>query len=159
MARELNKNLFPPAKEELKVSLSDWKEMKKAILDVKLQLKQAEGGSLFVHSKMVKLFDQLQEHIKFIQAAQKTLELTTGQQIEQLEVKMESFSQLKEKEITEQVKNIIDKHQAINEKHSHQLQDLSQHVTLQSEQVWSLTDQLQEIKEEIISEKQPTQNT
>lgn len=151
--RELNKNLFPKPKEELKVSLYEWQEVKKTLLELKNRLRQEEGGTIFVHSKMVKLFDELQKHIEQIKSAQKLLENSVQKHLSQMREDLEEFKNIKEEAISEQVKNLIDRHQKINDKHSHQLQDLSHNLTLQSEQMWSLTDQLQEIKEEISSKE------
>lgn len=151
MPRELNCELNPSHTEESPITLKDWKELKKEVLDLKLQVKSEQSRLILIHSKTVQLFDNFKNKLENHEKKYKELELFVKNQLDSVQSRIKKISEEKEAVISSKVQDLIENHNQVNKKYSHQLKDLCQSLTHQSEQVWELSDQIQEIKEEISS--------
>lgn len=148
LARELN-DLFDlkTKKDEITLSLKDWDELQNELSELRLQIKNYQGGAVFVYSKMVQLFDTMKNQLDLIKANQEKFKQYIQLELDRIQSEMEKQNKDKEKIITHQVKNLIDQHHQMSKKYSYQMEDLCRSFTMQSEQVWKLSDQVQEIKE------------
>jgi len=125
------------------------KELKKEVLELSLQAKKSQGGVVFIYSKLVRLFDAIKNQMDQIQKDHEDFKIHVRKQLEILQKQMISQKNNQEQFMTLKIKKLLDEHHQLNEKYDYQLKDLCRSLTVQSEQMWSLSDQLQEIKEEI----------
>ena len=147
MARELTQD-FTTSKLE-GISVEDMKELKKEVLELSLQAKKSQGGVVFIYSKLVRLFDTIKHQMDQMQKDHEDFKIHVRQQLETLQKQMTDHKSNQEQFMTLKIKELLDEHHQLNKKYDYQLKDLCRSLTEQSEQVWSLSDQLQEIKEEI----------
>lgn len=147
MARELNQN-FTAEKPE-SISVEDMKELKREVLELSLQAKKSQGGVVFIYSKLVRLFDTIKNQMDRMQKDHEDFKIHVRKQLEMLQKQMANQKNDQEQFMTLKIKKLLDEHHQLNEKYDYQLKDLCRSLTEQSEQMWSLSDQLQEIKEEI----------
>ena len=154
MPRELNYELKPSHSEESLMTLKDWKELRKEVLNLQLAVKNYQSRLIFIHSKMVHLFDTFKNNLDIQENKHKKLELLVQEQWKSIQEDIKKGNKNQEAVIADKVQDWIEKNNKINKKYSHQLKDLCQSLTHQSEQVWGLADQIQEIKEEISSSKE-----
>ncbi len=129
------------------VSQEDWNELKKEVLDIRLQLKNAQGGLSFLHSKLVQMMDRVREDLNHLTKKQHQFEDSIFKKLSDIQIEFENYKNNQEGFMTNRVKELLEQHQQLDRKYKYELQDLCQSLTEHSEQVWSLTDQLQEIKE------------
>ena len=147
MARELNQDFIEPRQEG--VSIEDVKELKKEVLELGLQAKKSQGGVVFIYSKLVRLFDTIKSQMDRMRKEHADFQIHIQGQLEKLQNKIEEQKDNQEQFMTLKIKELINEHHQLNKKYDYQLKDLCRSLTEQSEQMWSLNDQLQEIKEEI----------
>ena len=147
MTRELNQDFTAPKQEG--ISVEDMKELKKEVLELSLQAKKSQGGVVFIYSKLVRLFDTIKTQMDQMKKDHEGLKIHVREQLEKLQNQMTEQSTNQEQGMTLKIKELLDEHHQLNKKYDYQLKDLCRSLTEQSEQMWSLNDQLQEIKEEI----------
>ena len=160
MTRELN-DIFSQSKREHEVTLSmkEWQELQDELAQLRLQVKNYQGGQVFVYSQMVKLFDKMKEQIQQIVKKQNQFERDITNRVNQLRAQTIKQKQEHESIMTNRVKDLIDKNHQWNKKYAYQLEDLCRSLTMQSEQVWKLNDQVQEIKEDLTHNSTPPSAT
>ena len=150
MTRQLNHKFHAKKTEDsFAVSKRDWNELQKEILDIKFQLKNAQGGVAFLHSKLVKMTDQIKTDLDHLNQKQNGFEEAVIKKLDEIKAEFDNYKSNQEGYMTNRVKELLDQHQKMDRKYQFELQDLCRSLTEHSEQVWSLTDQLQEIKEEL----------
>lgn len=147
MTRELNQDFTAPKQEG--ISVEDMKELKKEVLELSLQAKKSQGGVVFIYSKLVRLFDTIKTQMDQMKKDHEGFKIHVREQLEKLQNQMTEQSTNQEQGMTLKIKELLDEHHQLNKKYDYQLKDLCRSLTEQSEQMWSLNDQLQEIKEEI----------
>ena len=147
MARELNQDFTTPKQEGL--SVEDIKELKKEVLELSLQAKKSQGGVVFIYSKLVRLFDTLKDCMDQMKKDHEDFKIQTQRELEKLNNQIKEQKNDQEQVMTLKIKELLDEHHQLNKKYDFQLKDLCRSLTEQSEQMWNLNDQLQEIKEEI----------
>ena len=147
MARELSQDFTTPKQDG--VSVEDVKELKKEVLELSLQAKKSQGGVVFIYSKLVRLFDTIKNQMDQMQKDHADFKIQVQGQLEKLQSKMSEQKNDQEQFMTLKIKELLNEHHQLNKKYDYQLKDLCRSLTEQSEQMWSLNDQLQEIKEEI----------
>ena len=124
--------------------------------EMKLMLKNYEGGSVFIYSKMTALFDKIRSELRRLAGEQQALAHKVEDEISALKLHIEKQDKNKERLVTHKVQDLIDQHHKMNEKYSYQLKDLCRSLTMQSEQVWKLEDKVQEIKESVSAPDKPS---
>ena len=147
MARELSQDFAEPKQEG--VSIEDLKELKKEVLELGLQAKKSQGGVVFIYSKLVRLFDTIKNQMDQMKKEHEDFKIQIQGHLEKLQTKIEDQKKDQGQFMTLKIKELINEHHQLNKKYDYQLKDLCRSLTEQSEQMWSLNDQLQEIKEEI----------
>ncbi len=147
MTRELNQDFTPPKQDA--ISVEDMKELKKEVLELSLQAKKSQGGVVFIYSKLVRLFDTIKNQIDQMKKDHADFKVHAREQLEKIQNQMTEQKNDQEQFMTLKIKELLDEHHQLNKKYDYQLKDLCRSLTEQSEQMWSLNDQLQEIKEEI----------
>lgn len=149
MARELNQSFT--ALDPDTISVEDMKELKKEVLELSLQAKKSQGGVVFIYSKLVRLFDTITHQMDKMRKDHEDFKIHIRKELETLQKQMEDQKTDQEHVMTQKIKELLDEHHQLNKRYDYQLKDLCRSLTEQSEQMWSLSDQLQEIKEEISS--------
>ena len=150
MTRQLNHNFHTKkAEDSFSVSKRDWDELQKEMLDMKFQLKNTQGGIAFLHSKMVKITDQIKKELDQLNNKQHGFEEAIIKKLDEIKSEFNNFKTNQEGYMTNRVKELIDQHHNMDRKYQFELQDLCRSLTEHSEQVWGLADQLQEIKDEL----------
>lgn len=147
MARELNQDFTEPKQEGF--SIEDMKELKKEVLELSLQAKKSQGGVVFIYSKLVRLFDTIKHCMDQMKKDHEDFKIQVRGELEKLNNQIKGQKDDQEQIMTLKIKELLDEHHQLNKKYDFQLKDLCRSLTEQSEQMWSLNDQLQEIKEEI----------
>ena len=147
MARELNQDFTAPKQEGL--SVEDMKELKKEVLELSLQAKKSQGGVVFIYSKLVRLFDTIKGCMDQMKKDHEDFKIQVRGELEKLNNQIKEQKNDQEQIMTLKIKELLDEHHQLNKKYDFQLKDLCRSLTEQSEQMWNLNDQLQEIKEEI----------
>ena len=147
MKRELNQNFTKPKQEG--ISVEDVKELRKEVLELSLQAKNSQGGVVFIYSKLVRLFDTIKQQMDQMRKDHEDFKIKMRGQLEKLQSNITEQKNDQEQFMTLKIKELLDEHHQLNKKYDFQLKDLCRSLTEQSEQMWSLNDQLQEIKEEI----------
>ena len=146
MARQLTHE-FQSKTDSFEVSKREWNELKKEVLNLSFQLKNAQGGVSFVHSKLTQSMDQFKKDLEHLTRKQHQLEQSVFKKLSELQAHFENYKGHQEDFMTHRVKELLDRNQKMEKKYKYELQDLCRSLTEHSEQVWNLTDQLQEIKE------------
>ena len=151
MARQLTHKFYDKKSDNsFKLSQEDWRELKKEVLNLEFQLKNTQGGVSFVHSKLTQLMDKFQKDLDHLMKKQHQFEQSVFKKLSDLETQFENYKDNRESFMTNRVKELLDQHHQRDQKYKYELQDLCRSLTEQSEQVWNLTDQLQEIKEGLL---------
>ena len=104
---------------------------------------------VFIYSKLVRLFDTIKQQMDQMRKDHEDFKIKMRGQLEKLQSNITEQKNDQEQFMTLKIKELLDEHHQLNKKYDFQLKDLCRSLTEQSEQMWSLNDQLQEIKEEI----------
>ena len=147
MARELTQD-FTSVKQE-GISVEEMKELKKEVLELSLQAKKSQGGVVFLYSKLVRLFDTIKNQMDQMRKDHEDFKIHVRKQFEGFQEEIADQKNNHEQIMTLKIKELLDEHHQLNKKYDYQLKDLCRSLTEHSEQMWSLNDQLQEIKEEM----------
>ena len=155
MSRELNDYwTSKKQKNEESISFQEWQELRKEVSDLHFQMKEAQSRLLLVHAKITQLFSAFKSKLEEQEKKHYQLEEQFKTQQESFQDQFKQFAKEQEQSVLNKVQDLIERQQQINKKYSYQLQDLCQSLTHQSEQVWSLNDEVQKIRKHQSSEKE-----
>ena len=149
MARELNRDFTHKPKKEFILSQEEWGSVQKEMADLHFQIKKAQTGMILLQSKIVKIFDTIKNQLDAINKQTVEQESNYKNQLEKLRQQVLDNEEQRDQMLSSRVQDLMDQYHQMSKKYSHQVKDLCQSITHQSEQVWSLSDQVQEIKEEL----------
>ena len=139
------KNLF---------SFQEWQELRKEVSDLSLQVKESQSRLVLVHAKITQLFSAFQNKLEQMEKQQYQLKEQLTAQRKSFQDQFKQFTQKQEQSAFNKVQDLVERQQQINKKYSYQLQDLCQSLTHQSEQVWSLNDEVKKIRKHQSPEKE-----